>query len=75
MTNAIPRPTGMLSIKRLPRESVILELPDGRHIVVRMIGKNRLGINAPSDVIIIRDEHLLQGEELAAFRGKGKTNA
>ena len=74
MTNAIPRPTGMLAMKRLAGESVILGLPDGRKIIVRMIGKNRLGINAPQDVQIDRDEHLMQGEDLEHFRGR-KTNA
>jgi sRNA-binding carbon storage regulator CsrA len=74
MTNAIPRPSGMLAMKRLAGESVILGLPDGRKIIVRMIGKNRLGINAPRDVQIDRDEHLMQGQDLEHFRGRGNND-
>jgi sRNA-binding carbon storage regulator CsrA len=76
MTSSLTRPAGMLAITRRRNESIILELPDGQQIIIKRLEKHCLGISAPDDVKVSRDEHLLHGEELAAFRGKGaKTNA
>lgn len=50
----------MLTLTRKPNERIILELPDGRKIVVepRDIRRNQvaIGIDAPQDVIIYREE-------------------
>jgi sRNA-binding carbon storage regulator CsrA len=75
MTSPLKKPAGMLAITRRRNESIILELPDGRQIIIKRLEKHCLGISAPDDVKVSRDEHLLHGEELAAFRGKGKFNA
>lgn len=52
----------MLSLSRLPGERLILILPDGRRIVVEAVnvqrGRVTLGVEAPQDVRIFREELL-----------------
>jgi carbon storage regulator len=54
--------TGMLVLSRKAREGVRLLLPDGRVITLRVVqvecGKVRLGIDAPRDVEVMREELL-----------------
>lgn len=50
----------MLVLSRNPSESVLLILPDGREITLTVIAvrdsRARLGIDAPNDVTILREE-------------------
>ena len=50
----------MLALKRRSGESITMELPDGRVIVVEVVelshGVVRIGIEAPKDVHILRTE-------------------
>jgi carbon storage regulator CsrA len=52
----------MLVLTRAVGEEVVLTLPDGRRIVVQVLGRNhqevRLGFLAPEDVVIKRRELL-----------------
>lgn len=53
----------MLVLTRHAHESIVLELPDGRHITVMVTriesrGQVRLAIDAPDDVSIVRSELL-----------------
>jgi carbon storage regulator len=54
--------TGMLVLSRKAREGVRLLLPDGRVITLRVVqvecGKVRIGIDAPRDVEVSREELL-----------------
>jgi sRNA-binding carbon storage regulator CsrA len=71
---SMQRPAGMLAIKRKVHESVILQLANGETIIVKSLPGNRLGISAPQHVRVLRDEHLMQGQDLAEFRRKGLSN-
>ena len=57
----------MLILTRKPRESVVIQLPDGRRVTVVVMDVHRtgqrirLGFDAPADVKIHRDELLAQG--------------
>lgn len=50
----------MLVLARLIREALVMTLPDGRTITVRVMeivgGKVRLGIEAPRDIVVNREE-------------------
>lgn len=50
----------MLVLTRRYDEAVIFRLPDGREIVAKVLfidrGRVRLGLKAPDDVVIFRDE-------------------
>lgn len=50
----------MLVLSRRPQQSVIIILPDGRRVEVAVLrlqsGVVRIGIEAPSDIAIVRDE-------------------
>lgn len=52
----------MLTLSRKSGESVLILLPDGRHITIfvqqEIRGSTRLSIDAPKDVIIFREELL-----------------
>jgi carbon storage regulator CsrA len=50
----------MLVLEREAGQRIILTLPDGREIVVAFLkmrnGSGRIGIEAPHDVLILREE-------------------
>lgn len=52
----------MLVLSRKLTEAIIITLPDGRNVEIRVVdidyGKVRLGITAPRDVPIMRQELL-----------------
>ena len=48
----------MLVISRDIHESFILLLPTGEKITVTKLERGRIGIDAPKDVLILRDELL-----------------
>ena len=48
----------MLVIKRNTHESFTLELPSGEKITITKLERGRIGIDAPKDVLILRDELL-----------------
>jgi len=56
----------VLILTRKPRESVVIQLPDGRRVTVVLMDVHRtgqrvrLGFDAPADVKIHRDELLFQ---------------
>lgn len=59
----------MLTLSRRTHEAIVLDLPDGRRIrlaVLEVLGKKvRLGLDAPRDVKIMREELLVQQREEA----------
>ncbi len=74
---ALPARRIGLVLGRRPGEALVLALADGRRIVVRVTevrpGRTRLGIDAPADVAVHREEVLaeveaarLRADELAA---------
>jgi carbon storage regulator CsrA len=62
----------MLNLTRRSFESIILQLPDGQeiHVQVRNVHGNqvRIGIKAPADVIILREELTDRGNRSHALR-------
>ena len=57
----------MLILERRSNESIIIQTPDGSTIKIHMIdttrGKVKVGIDAPEDYLILRDELLGTDEE------------
>ena len=55
----------MLVLSRKERESIILELPNGEQVIIKLLkylGQlTQVGIDAPQDVEILREELLIQG--------------
>jgi carbon storage regulator CsrA len=46
----------MLALTRAENESIIITLPTGEKITVTILGKNKIGIDAPREVSVIREE-------------------
>lgn len=62
----------MLILSRKVGESILLHLGDGRSIDVRLVEiptkhRVRLGITAPSEVVVVRNELEGDGQELRVF--------
>jgi carbon storage regulator len=59
----------MLVLTREPEERIALKLPDGQYIWVTLIeirrGKARIGIKAPREVQIMREEIMPAGEAVS----------
>jgi carbon storage regulator CsrA len=53
----------MLVLTRKENESIVISLPDGEIITVTMLGKDRVGIDAPLEINIAREELLERIEE------------
>jgi carbon storage regulator len=57
----------MLAITRRPGESIVIELPTGERVsvaVVRVRGNHvRLSVEAPRDVIVVREELVEEAEQ------------
>ena len=57
----------MLILERKSNESIIIETPDGNTIKIHMIdttrGKAKVGIDAPKDYLILRDELVEEDED------------
>lgn len=62
----------MLILSRKAGESILLHLRDGRTVDVKVVEiptkqRVRLGIAAPSDVVVVRNELEQDGKELRVF--------
>ena len=50
----------MLVLGRKPNESIIIEVPGNEPITVTMLDNDKIGIDAPDEVKIIREELLTE---------------